>query len=657
MGQAVEDTTTRTGKVGGETVRGETARDETVRQQVIDGRAPSIAHLFRRRVAASGSREAFQYLVPDAAAPGGQRLEHLTWDQTRQRTDAWAAGLVALGIGLEDRVAIASSTRLEWALADLAITTAGAATTTIYPTMLDADVAFIVADSGSRVVFAEDDEQIEKLRRHRDALPNVVRVVTFDGTPDPAVDGSPGDPAGTSGPTDGWVLSADRLAELGRQQLAAEPQVLDDRVAALTPEHLAVIIYTSGTTGRPKGVLLTHDALVYEGAAVDSVSLLTPDDLQFLWLPLSHVFGKVLLVLPLQVGFATAIDGRIDKIVDNLAVIRPTFMGAAPRVFEKAYARIGLMFASETGVKKRLVDWALAVGSEVAAAREQGVQPSRALRAQHAVADRLVLAKVRARFGGRIRFFISGSAALNPEVARWFSSVGLLVIEGYGLTETSAATCVNRPRVGRYAFGSVGWPLPGTEVRTADDGELLVKGPGVMRGYHHRPDATAEVLTDDGWFHTGDIGAVDERGFVTITDRKKDLFKTSGGKYVAPSLIETTFKGLCPYVSQLVVVGDGRHYASALITLDADAVAPWAAGRGLAGQGYAEIVTSDAARVMVQGYVDELNAGLNRWETIKRFTVLERDLTVEEGELTPSLKLRRKAVVERYGQEIDELYR
>jgi long-chain acyl-CoA synthetase len=614
--------------------------DESVRQDVIDGRAPSIAHLFRSRVAASGPQEAFQYFVADPAATAGQRLEHLTWDQTRERADAWAAGLVALGVSLEDRVSIASTTRVEWVLADLAVTTAGGATTTIYPSTLDADVAFIVADSGSVVVFAEDDAQVAKLRSHRDRLPAVTRVVTFDGTPD----GS-----------DGWVIGVDRLAELGRQRLADEPTVLDDRVAALTPDHLAVILYTSGTTGRPKGVLLTHDALVYEGAAVDAVSLLSADDLQFLWLPLSHVFGKILLVLPLQIGFPTAVDGRIDRIVDHLAVIKPTFMGAAPRIFEKAYARISLVFAAETGVRKRLVDWALGVGGAVAALRESGTEPSAALRAQHALADRLVLAKVRERFGGRIRFFISGSAALNPEVARWFSATGLLIIEGYGLTETSAATCVNRPTPGRYAFGSVGWPLPGTEVRVADDGELLVKGPGVMRGYHDRPDATAEAFAD-GWFHTGDIGSVDERGFVRITDRKKDLFKTSGGKYVAPSAIESAFKGICPYVSQFVVLGEGRNYASALVTLDPDAVTAWAGGHGLGGATYADIARSDAARTMVQGYVDELNAGLNRWETIKRFALLERDLTIGDGELTPSLKLRRKTVVERYGPEIDLLY-
>jgi long-chain acyl-CoA synthetase len=620
--------------------------DEVVRREVIDTRARSIAHLFRQRVAASGSREALQYLVPDTGTESGERLERLTWDQTRERADVWAAGLVALGVGLEDRVAIASTTRVEWVLADLAIMTAGAATTTIYPTMLDADVAFIVADSGSKVVFAENAAQVQKLRDHRGELPELLRVVTFDGSADDDENG-----------TDGWVIAADRLAELGSQRLADEPTVLDDRIEALTPEHLAVIIYTSGTTGRPKGVLLTHDALVYEGAGVDSVSLLNEDDLQFLWLPLSHVFGKILLILPLQIGFSTAVDGRIDRIVDNLAVFKPTFMGAAPRIFEKAYARISMMFAHETGVKKTLVDWALGVGGQVATMREQGEQPSGLLSVQHALADRLVLSKVRERFGGRVKFFISGSAALNPDVARWFSSVGLLIIEGYGLTETSAATCVNRPRLGRYIFGSVGWPLPGTQVRTAEDGELLVKGPGVMRGYHNRPDATAEVLTEDGWFHTGDIGSVDERGFVKITDRKKDLFKTSGGKYIAPSIIETMFKGICPYVSQFVVIGDGRNFASALVTLDPDAMTQWAAANGMAGQEYAEIVTSDAAQSMVQGFVDELNSGLNRWETIKKFAILDRDLTVDEGELTPSLKLRRKIVVERYGSEIDLLYR
>ena len=610
-------------------------RDEAVDRGALDNRAPSIAHLFRHRVAQSGSRQAFQYFR-------GEVLEHLTWDETKERADAWAAGLIALGVGLEDRVAILSTTRLDWALADLAIMSAGAATTTIYPSSAAADVAYIVADSDSRIVFAEDDVQIQKLREHRDETPQVVQVVTFAGSAE-LVDG------------DDWVISTDQLAELGRELLSRDAGAVDTRVDALTPEHLSTIIYTSGTTGRPKGVLLPHDAFVYEGAAVDSMSILGEDDLQFLWLPLSHVFGKLLLVLPLQIGFPTAIDGRIDKIVDNLAVIKPTFMGAAPRIFEKAYARISMMFEQESGVKRRLIDWALGMGAQVSALRERGEEPSGMLARQHAIADKLVLSKVRERFGGRIRFFISGSAALNPDVARWFGSVGLLIIEGYGLTETSAASCVNRPAPGCYTFGSVGWPLPGTEVRTGEDGELLIRGPGVMRGYHQLDDATAEPLVD-GWFRTGDIGTVDERGFVRITDRKKDLFKTSGGKYIAPSAIEAMFKGICPYVSQFVVYGEGRSFASALITLDADAMTGWAAANGMKGRSYTEVVGSVEVRNLVQGYLDELNSRLNRWETIKKFTLLERDLTVEEGELTPSLKLRRRVVTDRYRSELDALY-
>ena len=614
------------------------AKDEMFDQRVIDNRAPSLARLFRDRVASSGSRQAFQFFR-------GETLEHLTWDETRERVDALAAGLVALGISLEDRVAIASTNRLEWVLADLAIMTAGAATTTIYPSSNGDDVAFIVADSGSRIVFAEDETQLAKLRESRSATPELIKVVLL--TPS----------GGLSDTSDDWVIGVDELAALGRDLLAHEPEVLDQRVAALTPEHLATIIYTSGTTGRPKGVLLTHDAFVYVAASNASMGHLTQDDLQFLWLPMSHVFGKAMIALPLQIGFPTAIDGRIDKIVDNLAVIQPTFMGAAPRIFEKAHARIQRTFDAETGAKKALIDWALGVGAQAQAKREQGEAPSGTLAVQLKVADKLVLSKVRERFGGRVRFFISGSAALNPDVARWFGSVGLLVNEGYGLTETSAATCVNRSEIGSHEVGSVGWPVPGTEVRVAADGELLVKGPGVMRGYHNKPEATAEVLTADGWFHTGDIGTIDERGFVRITDRKKDLFKTSGGKYIAPSIIESTFRGICPFVSQFLVYGDGRNFASALITLDPDAVTPWAAGQGMAGQSYAEIAGSPQAHGMVQGYVDQLNAGLNRWETIKKFTILPRDLTVEAGELTPSLKLRRRVVTDKFRAELDALYR
>jgi long-chain acyl-CoA synthetase len=614
------------------------AVDERVNHDILEGRARSIAALFRDRVSRSGNREAFQFFR-------NSHLERVTWSEARDRVYDMAAGLMAYGLAIEDRVAIASTTRYEWALADLAIMCAGGATTTVYPTTMAEDVAFILADSGSKVVFAEDDGQVEKLRTHRHDIPDVRLVVTFTG------EAHSGDEEG-----DDWVISLADLEAKGREVRDARPTMVDERIDLIAPDHLAVIIYTSGTTGRPKGAELTQDAIVYEAAAIHSIGILDQNDLQFLWLPLSHVFGKILLALPLQMGFPTAIDGKIDKIVDNLAVIKPTFMGAAPRIFEKAYARIAMTVQAETGVKRQLMDWALGVGKQAMELQSQGKPVGGLLAVQHAVADKLVLSKIRERFGGRVRFFISGSAALNPEIARWFGSVGLVILEGYGLTETSAATCVNRPSLGGYNYGTVGWPVPTTEVKLAEDGEILVKGPGVMRGYRNRPDANAEVFGEDGFFRTGDIGEIDANGFVKITDRKKDLFKTSGGKYIAPSLIESAFKAQCPYASQILVFGDGRNYATALVTLDPDAITGWAAANRMAGKSYAEISQSQEVRDLLQGYFDTLNQGLNRWETIKRFTVLDRDLTVDAGELTPSLKLKRKHVAEKFKANLEALY-
>jgi long-chain acyl-CoA synthetase len=606
------------------------ASDEPTDLSIIENRARSVAHLFVDRVAKTPTAEAFRF-------PRGAIWESVTWAQTDARVRGIAAGLVALGVESQQRVALASSTRYEWVIADLAVMLAGAATTTIYPTTSESDVTFIARDSQSRVVFAEDDAQIAKFLANRSELPEVVKVVTFDGTTD-------GD----------WVISLADLEKLGAARLAQLPSVVDDRIAAIEPQHLSTLIYTSGTTGRPKGVRLSHDAWTYEVAAVDVLGILSKDDLQYLWLPLAHVFGKVLLTLPLQIGFPTAVDGRVEKIVDNMAVVTPTFMGAAPRIFEKAYGRITTMMTGEGGVKAKLFAWAIGVGQQVALLRADGRSASGLLAAQYTLADRLVLHKVRARFGGRIRYFISGSAPLNADVAQWFDNVGMLILEGYGLTESSAASFVNRP--GAYAFGSVGWAVPGTQVRIEPDGEVLLKGAGIMAGYHNLPDVSAESLDADGWLHTGDIGNLDERGFLRITDRKKDLFKTSGGKYVAPSAIEAIFKGVCPYASQLVVHGDGRNFVSALVTLDPDAMAGWAAENGMDGASYAEIVTSPAALAMVQGYIDELNSKLNRWETIKKFVILRRDLSIEEGDLTPSMKLRRRVVAEKYKNQLDSLY-
>jgi long-chain acyl-CoA synthetase len=606
------------------------ASDEHDDLSLIEHRARSVAHLFVDRVTRTPQAEAFRF-------PRGLAWESVSWVQVDARARQIAAGLVALGIESEQRVAIASSTRYEWVVADLAVMLAGAATTAIYPTTSESDVTYIVADSQSRIVFAEDDVQIAKLRASRYSLPELIKVVTFDGTAD-------GD----------WVISLADLERLGAAHLAEAPSVLDDRIHAIEPQHLATLIYTSGTTGRPKGVRLSHDCWTYEAAAVDAIDILTSEDLQYLWLPLAHVLGKVLLTLPLQIGFPTALDGRVDKIVDNLAVVSPTFMGAAPRIFEKAYARITNTMHAEAGVKAKLFDWAIGVGRRVAVLRAEGRSASVLLAVQFVLADSLVLRKIQARFGGRIRFFISGSAALNADVARWFDAVGLLILEGYGLTESSAASFVNRP--GSNAFGSVGWPLPGTEVQTAPDGEILLRGPGIMAGYHNLPEESAETVDPDGWLHTGDIGNLDERGFLRITDRKKDLFKTSNGKHVAPSAIESIFQGVCPYAGQLIVQGEGRSYVSALVTLDPEAMAGWAAENGMAGMPYAELVSSPAVRQLIQGYIDELNTKLNHWETVKKFIILDRDLSIDDGELTPSMKLKRRVVADKYKKELDSLY-
>lgn len=606
-----------------------TAQTERVNDAVLEQRPATVAHLFRDRVAKSPNAEAFRF------AEDGS-WSSVTWTQVRERAYRLAAGLVALGVRPEDRVAIASSTRYEWALTDLAVMCAGGATTTIYPTTIAPDVAYILSNSGSVVVFAEDDDQIAKLWERRIDLPEISRVVTFDGTSDGE-----------------WVISLDELEQMGAELLTTNSSVVDDRIDALGKDQLATIIYTSGTTGRPKGVRLTHDAWTYEAAAVDSIGILDSNDLQYLWLPLAHVFGKVLLTLPLQVGFPTAIDGRVDKIVDNLAVVQPTFMGAAPRIFEKAYGRITMMMKAEGGLKEKLFLWSVSVGREVAQMRARGEEPSGMLAKKLALADKLVLHKVRQRFGGRIRFFISGSAALNKDIANWFDSIGLTILEGYGLTETSAASFVNRPA--GNAIGTVGWALPGTEVKIAEDGEVLLRGPGIMQGYHDKPEETAQTKDADGWLHTGDIGTLDDHGYLKITDRKKDFFKTSGGKYVAPSLIESTFKGLCPYVSQFMVYGADHNFVTALVTLDPDAIKEWAELHGVSGD-YRAIVTSKEAHDMVQVYVDNLNVNLNRWEQIKKFTILDHDLTIEDGDLTPSLKLRRKAVSEKYQNTLDSLY-
>ena len=615
-------------------------------QTQIENRPPSVATLFLERVERTPDAEAYRYPVPAASGAGPDDWKSLSWGQAAERVYAIAAGLADLGVQSEERVALASATRVEWILADLGVMCAGAATTTVYPQTNAEESAFILSDSESRVLIAEDAAQLAKAVERRADLPNLRHVVVIDAT---GVE-SDGD----------FVLTLAELEARGKGYLEKHPEAVKERVAAITATQLATLIYTSGTTGRPKGVRLPHDNWSYMAKAIAATGLVTEVDVQYLWLPLAHVFGKVLTSGQIEVGHVTAVDGRVDKIIENLPVVQPTYMAAVPRIFEKVYNGVAAKARAAGGAKYKIFQWASGVSRDYAKASQDNFRRTGTasapfgLTAKHKVADVLVYSKIRDAFGGNLRACISGSAALAPEIGYFFAGAGIHILEGYGLTETSAASFVNPGEA--YRTGTVGKPLPGTEVRIADDGEILLRGPGVMEGYHGLPEKTSEVLESDGWFHTGDIGELSADGYLRITDRKKDLIKTSGGKYIAPAEVEGQFKAVCPFVSNILVHGADRNFCTALIALDEPSLLGWAAEHDLAGKSYAEVVAAPQTVKMVQGYIDRLNEGLQRWQTIKKFRLLPRDLDIEHGELTPSLKLKRPVVEREYKGLIEEMY-
>ncbi|GAA1799974.1 AMP-dependent synthetase/ligase [Luedemannella flava] len=592
----------------------------------------SIPDMFLQRVASTPDKDALGYPTADDG------IGWLNWAQVGTRATAIAAGLRQLGVRHEDRVAILASTRLEWVLADLGVMCAGAATTTVYPTTEPEDAAFILADSGSKVLIAENNDQAAKVAGAD--LPELTHIIIIDGEPT----------ADASVP----VLSLARIEADGAAALAAEPDLVANLVEEIGPDDLATLIYTSGTTGRPKGVELLHGGWVWEGVAQADVDLLRADDLQYLWLPLSHSFGKTLLCGVLHAGVKTYVDGRVDKLVVNLAKVQPTLLCSAPRVFEKVYNAAVTNGTSAGGLKAKIFGWAVRTGKAKVALEQAGKPVPAGLARKHAIATKLVFSKLQARLGGRIRVLVSGSAPLSPQISEFFSAAGLPILEGYGLTESSAGNFVNRP--GGLRIGTVGQALGDLEAKIDTDGEVLLRGVPVMRGYHNLPDETAAAFTEDGFFRTGDIGEIDADGYLRITDRKKDLIKTSGGKYVAPSHIEGLFKSLAPLVSQAIVIGQARNYCTMVVTLDPDSLATWAKGTDLEGKPYAELVAAPATQAVVAGYVDQLNEKLNRWETIKKFSILPRDLSIADGELTPSLKIKRRVVEASFAQEIESMY-
>ncbi|MFH1463796.1 MAG: long-chain fatty acid--CoA ligase [Pseudomonadota bacterium] len=578
----------------------------------------SVVEMFRDRVHSTPDGQAMLFKRNDEWA-------HITWREVGEKVHLQACGLRALGMENEQRCSIVSATRPEWVTADMAILSAGCATTTIYPNNTPDECSYILQDSGTRVVYVENKAQADKLRGVRGEIPGVMKLVTF-------TDGADGD----------WVITVEDLEKLGAAWDKEHPEELKAIGDAIESHHLATLIYTSGTTGRAKGVMLTHDCWVYEGEGIDDLDILLPSDRQYLFLPLAHSFAKVLEITFIRLGIPTVVDGNTDLLVKQLGETNPTFMACVPRIFEKVYNKVVDNAKQGGAVKWAIFQWALSVGRQVSALRQQRKEPTGFLALKNKIADKLVFSKLKALFGGRMRFFISGGAPLSKEIAEFFHAADVLVLEGYGLTESSAATFVNRPE--SFKFGTVGPALPGTQVRIDDDGEILLKGRGVMQGYYNRPEDSAEAFTEDGWFRTGDIGKVDGDGFLAITDRKKDIIVTAGGKNVAPQNIENTLKARCPYVSQIVLHGDKRNFCSALITINEEMVGKWAKERGLTWNGYAELAAKPEVRGLLQEAIDTLNAELASYESIKKFAILDHDFTVESGELTPKMSIKRKVV-------------
>ena len=590
----------------------------------------SVPDMWHHRIGSTPDAEALRFRERGA-------WHSLTWGQAGKEVKAIATGLLAEGLKPEDRCCIFAETSHLWVLADLAILCSGGATTTIYPNAPDVDCAFILADSGCRVLFVDTPQQAARIEGMRDQLPALQKVVVFQ----------------DENRRKGFVVSLDAFKEQGRSWAGDNPEGYTEARKSVGPDSLATLMYTSGTTDRPKGVMLTHDTWIYKAEAIDALGFMTPVDVQFLFLPLSHVFAKVLEMSFIRLGIPTVVDGSIDDLMSNLVEARPTWLAAVPRIFEKARERILLHVAQQSRPKRKLFEWALRVGRRASAVRQQGRRPFGLLKVKLALADQLVLREIRERFGGRIRFMISGGAPLSKEVAEFFDAIGLLVLEGYGLTESGAASCVNRPDDVR--FGTVGKPLPDCNIRIDEDGEILIKSRGVMRGYWGLDEETHRVLTDDGWLRTGDLGVVHHSGHVEITGRKKELIVTAGGKNIAPAHFEGLLRARCPYVSQAVLHGDRRPYCVALVTLDVAAASRWARQHGVPDEP-SKLHERPELIELIQDYIDAIHRDLPPWEHAQHVRLLAEDFTLDNGMLTPSMKVKRRVVEAHYAAVLDAMY-
>ena len=591
--------------------------------------ASSIPQVFFDRAAQRGGKTA--HMVKRNGA-----WQEISWQELRDIVRHVARGLLTLDLQAGDRVAILSDSRTEWVQCDLGIMAAAGVTVPIYASSTPDQAAYILQNSGAAAMFIDTSAQLDKILAVRDQVPTLKHIVMI-------VDNPPGD--------DESILTLADLIQRGRDA-ADQEAVLEQRLQGLTPEHEATYVYTSGTTGPPKGVVQTHGNHLFMMESGSSVADIGEGDVNLLFLPLAHSFARFESFLGFYQGWTTAFAESIEALSQNMREVRPMLVLSVPRVYEKVYASVQAG-AAGSAVKQAIFNWCVGVGRQASRLQQQGQPLSLGLRLKQGLAHRLVFHKLHDALGGRLRYFVSGGAPLAREIAEFFHAAGLLILEGYGLTETCPALTANRHD--NYKFGTVGMALPGVELRLDDDGEIQARGPNIARGYYQRPEATAEVFLEDGWFATGDIGEIDADGFLRITDRKKDLLVTAGGKNVAPQNIENLLKG-DPLISQAMVYGDRRPFLTAVLTLDMEAATSYARELGISGETAAELAGNPQVRTLLEGRVERVNQRLAPYETIKKFVIAREDFTEASNELTPTLKVKRQVVTQKYQAELDALY-
>ena len=591
----------------------------------------TINERLQNSISQHGSKAALSSKVDGA-------YQDISYDELGVRVKHLCLGLIELGVEKGDRVALLSENRPEWAITDLAILAAGGVNVPMFSTLTPPQVEHIVRDSGAKIICVSSEKQLQKVAAFRADVEGLQQVITFD-----AIDSENSD----------GVLTYNQVCELGEKAENGDSVYQKSR-DAVTPDDLATIIYTSGTTGQPKGAMLTHDNFMFNVQACFEIVGFANEDVFLSFLPLAHVFERMGgHYLPLSCGATVAYAESPFTVAQNMKEVSPTIMMSVPRLYEMMHEKIIRAVQEGSSLKQKIFYWSVGVGEKVSQAIQRQKSPSPILQLKYGLANKLVFNKLQAATGGRLRFFVSGGAPLSKSIAEFFHAAGILILEGYGLTETSPVISVNRPD--QWKFGTVGTKIEGIEVKIADDGEILSRGPHIMQGYFNKPEDTAEAIDADGWFQTGDIGEMDADGFLSITDRKKNIIVLSNGKNVAPQPIENQLIQ-SRYINQVMLIGDQQKSISALIVPSFDALKAYATEMELATQEAAELIETKEIRQLVRKEIERYSMDLADFERVKMFTLLDREFTQEADEMTPTLKLKRKVIIEKYGDKIVKMY-